>query len=173
MLGYYIAFKKYLKLVSNSRHVPLPSRYSFIQDQDGEDCALINATEFTYKFFRLLISRPRKAYKEFYKLKVAYDESEMRHADAQAKYTADLNHKDQKIAALKMRIEEISAHCRDQEAIISSEMLRDATSSGVTQSGGTYGGSIATASGHVRQGNDLAGKLHAYMCAALRQLANN
>lgn len=154
--------KKYLKLGSNSGHVPLPSPYSFIPDQNGEGCVIIKAAEFTYEYFKLLINRPKKAYKEFYKLKVAYDESEMRYAEAQAKYAADLNHKTQKIADLEMQIGEM-ARSRDQEAIItSSEILCDATSSGVTQSGGTYGGSIATSSGHVRQGNDLVGKLPIY-----------
>ncbi|PON23787.1 hypothetical protein TGAM01_v207434 [Trichoderma gamsii] len=148
MLGYYIAYYNRLKLVNNSKLISLPSQYSFLLDQDGEDCALINAAEFTYKYFRLLIKRPKKAYKEFCNLKVAYDECQMRCAELQAKYTADLNHKNQRIADLEMHIEEI-ARSRDQETIFHDTI-------GLTQSGGTYGGSIVTSSGHVRQGNDLA-----------------
>lgn len=151
MLGYYIAYNNYLKPVRNSRIVSVPSQYSFLLDQDGDDCALINAAEFTYKYFRLLINRPKRAYKEFHKLKVAYDECQMRYAELQAKYTADLDHKNQKIADLEMHIGEM-ARSRIQETI-----PHDST--GLTQSGGTYGGSIATSSGHVRQGNDLAGKI--------------
>lgn len=154
--------KKYLKRGSDA---PLPSQYSFVHDQNGEGNGFIKAAEFTYEYFKLLINEPKKAYKEFYKLKVAYDESEIRHAEAHAKYTANLNDKDREIAALKMQIEELSTRSREQEAIISSGMLRDATSSGVMQSGGTYGGSIATASGHIRQGNDLVGKLHVSISA--------
>lgn len=86
-----------------------------------------------------------------YNLKAAYDECQMRCAELQAKYTADLDHKNQRIADLEMHIEEI-ALSRDQETI-----LRDTTR--LTQSGGTYGGSIGTSSGHVRQGNNFASKL--------------
>lgn len=161
--------KKYLKLGSNSRHVPVPCRYSFVPDQGGEGCVLINAADFTYEYFQLLVNRPETAYTEFHHLKVAYDECQMRYAEAQAKYTADLNHKNQKIAHLEMHVEEM-ARSRDQEA-----MLHVTTSSGLTQSGGTYDGSITTSSGHVRQGNDLAGKLvpNIYLCTASGQLAKD
>lgn len=151
MLGYYIAYHNRLKLVNNSKLITLPSQYSFLLDQDGEDCALINAAEFTYKYFQLLIKRPKKAYEEFSNLKVAYEECQMRCAELQAKYTADH----------EMHIEEI-ARSRDQGTILH-DTIR------LTQSGGTYGGSIATSSGHVRQGNDLAGKLPVPVCAALGQ----
>ncbi|KAK1237920.1 hypothetical protein MKX08_002499 [Trichoderma sp. CBMAI-0020] len=137
-------------------HVPVPAQYSFIPDQGEEGCVHIHAAGFTYEYFQLLVHRPEQAYKEFYNLKVAYDECLMRNAEAQAKYTADLNHKNQKIARLETRIEEM-AHSDDQKAIISSSMLCEASSSGVAQSGGAYGGSITTSSGHVRQGNDFAG----------------
>jgi hypothetical protein len=72
-----------------------------------------------------------------------------------------LNHREQKIADLEMQLEEM-ARSHHQEAIISGRMTRDASSSRVTQSGGTYRGSITTSSGDVRQGNDLAGKLGTY-----------
>ncbi|UKZ68538.1 uncharacterized protein TrAtP1_009566 [Trichoderma atroviride] len=131
----------------------------YVASKKGEEgCVHINAADFTYEYFQRLINRPEQAYKEFYNLKVAYDECLMRNAEVQAKYTADLNHKNQKIANLETHIEEM-ARSGDQEAIISSSMLCDASSSGVAQSGGTYGGSITTSSGHVRQGNDFAGDI--------------
>ncbi|PTB38328.1 hypothetical protein M441DRAFT_49782 [Trichoderma asperellum CBS 433.97] len=159
--------KKYLKLGSDSGHTPLPSRYSFLPNQNGEDCVLINAAEFTYEYFQLLVNnKPKKAYKKFYKLKVAYDECQKRCAEVQAKYTADLECKNQKIADLEMQLKEMTERSSGQGAIIGTTM-----SSGVTQSGGTYSGSITTSSGHVRQGDDLAGKLHIPACIALEQLA--
>ncbi|PNP40671.1 hypothetical protein TGAMA5MH_07377 [Trichoderma gamsii] len=149
--------KKFLKLRSNSRHAPPPSRYSFIADEGEEGWVHISAADFTYEYFQLLVNIPEQAYKKFYNLKVAYDECLVRYAEAQAKYTADLNHKTQIIANLETLIEEM-AHSNDHEAIASSSMV-DASSSGAAQSGGTYGGSITTSSGYVRQGNDFAGKL--------------
>lgn len=90
-----------------------------------------------------------------YSLKVAYAECQMRCAELLAKYTADFGHKNQRIADLEMYMEEI-ALARDQGMT-----LRD-TTIGLTQSGVTYCGSIVTSSGHVRQGNDLVGKLPIY-----------
>ncbi|KAL6890913.1 hypothetical protein GGI43DRAFT_415108 [Trichoderma evansii] len=148
------ALKRHPKRGRSSRVISLPSRYSFIPNQVGKDFVLINAAEFTYEYFKLLINnKPKRAYKEFHKLKVAYDEYQMRCAEIQAKYAADLNHKNQKIADLEMKLEEME-RSRNQGATISRRILHDTSSSGVIQSGGTYGGSITTSSGHVRQGNN-------------------
>lgn len=151
--------KKYLKCGSDSKHIPLPSQWPSMPDEDVEGYVLINAADFTCESFQLLInSKPEKAYKKFHKLKVAYDECQICHAEVQAKYAADLSQKTQIIADLEMQLEKMK-RSRDQEAIISRRMLHDTGSSGITQSVGTYGGLITTSSGHVRQGNDLTGKL--------------
>jgi hypothetical protein len=120
----------------DSGHTALTSGYSFIPPHDKENRVLISATEFTYEYFQHIVQNdPERAYRELHKLKLAYDESQTRHAD------------------LKMRLADLVMDGRIPDV---------ERPSGTTQTGGTYGGSIATSSGHVRQGNELAGKPYTY-----------